>query len=596
MTVGRLRGSLVALGLSFSMACLSGSMPLVKVSERFGFDSEDSTRFLQQALDSGLPKIVIDRQAGPWRTLPLKARSCNQEIIFETGVCVEAKRGAFKSLGDMLLTLRCVTNVTLRGPGAELRMWKCDYTNAALYAKSEWRHTIAVYSSNRILIEGLNVVESGGDGIYLGEAVRGRPNTDVTVRNVVCSGCNRQGISVITADGLLVENSTFRDTRGAPPESGIDFEPNNSWQVLSGIVLRNCVFENNAGCGIEIEKICLSNNSRPLDIVVDGCVSRGNAKGKVRLELGRNPLHDVHGKVAFRNCRFIDGKQTPDGLRVKKGTPTPFTLFLENCTVRDPSSPGGMCVMNESWPYAPALRDPSGREMACVPFRTPESVLIHDSMPGKMVKCSSPWVRCRTRYHVYATKPGPVRMMVERRRISKQKFGGTFRVFNAKGVFLTNLPPPGDGATDWVFNAPTAGFYELFVDVGQQMFNVLSCDAPIAMTGGGHTYEADPALIAPGGTFYLPVPSGVKCFAVVAEGRDREVVSVRVHDPNGGLAMSVDALTGQKVLFSGENPQAGLWKVETEKPANGTFEDHSIDVVCVPPVFFLNNEKTWTAN
>jgi len=568
----------------------------VKVSERFGFDPEDSTRFLQQALDSGLPKIVVDRQAGPWRTLPLKARSCNQEIIFEPGVCVEAKRGAFKSLGDMLLTLRCVTNVTLRGHGAELRMWKCDYTNAALYAKSEWRHTIAVYSSNRILIEGLNIVESGGDGIYLGEALRGHPNTDVTVRNIVCSGCNRQGISVITADGLLVENSTFRDTCGAPPESGIDFEPNNSWQVLSGIVLRNSVFENNAGCGIEIEKICLSNNSRPLDIVVDGCVSRGNAKGKVRLELGRNPLHDVHGKVFFRNCRFIDGKQTPDGLRVKNGTPTPFTLFLENCTVRDPSATGGMRVMNERWPYAPALRDPSGREMACVPFRTPERVSLHDSMPGKMAKCSSPWVRFRTRYHVYAAKPGPVRMKVERRRISKQKFGGTFRVFDAKGVFLTNLPPPGEGATDWTFNAPEAGFYELLVDVGQQMFNVLSCDVPIAMTGGGHTYEADPALIAPGGAFYLPVPSGVRRFAVVAEGRDREVVSVRVLNSAGELAMAVDALNGRKVLFSGENPQAGLWKVVTEKPAKGTFEDHSIDVVGVPPVFFLNNEKTWTAN
>ena len=566
----------------------------IKVSERFGFDPEDSTRYLQRALDSGLPKIVIDRQSGPWRTLPLKVRAGNQEIVFEDGVCVEARRGAFKSPGDMLLTLRCVTNVTLRGPGAELRMWKCDYTNAALYAKSEWRHAIAIYSSDRIAIEGLKIVESGGDGIYLGEALRGRPNTNVAIRDVVCSGCNRQGMSVITADGLLVENSLFKDTRGAPPESGIDFEPNNSWQVLSDIALRNCTFENNAGCGIEIEKICLSNNSRPLDIRVEGCVARGNAKGKVRLELGKDPLHDVHGKVLFKNCLFVDSAQTPAGLRIKAGRPTPFTLVLENCTVRDPSASGGTCVMNESWPYSPALRNPDGGEIACVSFRPSERLSIRDARPGEMVACSSPWVRFRTRYHVYAAKPGPVRLKVERRWISTQKFGGTFRVFDAHGTFLTHLPPPGNGVTDWSFSVPASGFYELLVDVGQQMFNVLSCDAPIAMTGGGHTYEAAPALIAPGGVFYLPVPSGVRHFAVVAEGRDREVVSVRVSEPNGGLAMAVDALNGRKVLFSGADPQAGLWKIVTEKPAKGAFEDHSVDIVGLPFVLFLNKVKTWT--
>ena len=569
----------------------------VKVSERFGFDPVDSTAYLQKALDSGLPRIVIDRQSSPWHTRPLYARSSNQEVVFEEGVSVVAKRGEFKGLGDRLLTLRCVTNVTLRGPGAELRMWKCDYTNAALYAKSEWRHTIAVYSSNRILIEGLNIVESGGDGIYLGEALRGHPNTDVTVRNVVCSGCNRQGISVITADGLRVENSLFKNTCGAPPESGIDFEPNNAWQVLSKILLHNCVFENNAGHGIEIEKICLSSNSRPLDIRIDRCVSRGNRKGrKVRLELGKNPLHDVHGRVVCRNCRFLDDDQTPDGLRVKDGQPTPFTLFLKKCIVRDPSSRDGTTVMNERWPYTPALCDPDGKEIACVPFRPQKHVTVCDSNPGKMTACSSPWVRCRTRYHLYASKAGPVNMLVERRWISKQKFGGTFRVFDENGVLVANLPPPGKEKTAWSFTAPAPGFYELLVDVGQQMFNVLSCDVPIAMTGGGHTYDADPALIAPGGEFYLPVPQGIRYFAVIAEGRERETVSVRVFDPSGNVASSVGELTGRKTLFIGANPPRGLWKVVTEKPAKGTFEDHSIDIVGVPFVLFLNNEKTWISN
>ena len=567
----------------------------VKVSERFGFDPADSTRFLQAALDSGFSKIVIDKKDAPWITRPLRVSSSNREIVLEDGVELVAKRGEYKGLGDMLLTLRCVTNVTLRGGvGSELRMWKCDYTNSALYAKSEWRHAVAIYSSDNVVVERLRIVGGGGDGIYLGEGRRGCPNTHVSIRDVSCLECNRQGISVITADGLLVENATLSDTCGAPPESGIDFEPNNPLQVLSGIVLRNCVFKNNAGHGLEVEPICLSNNSRPLDIRVENCVSFGNRKGrKVRLQLGRNPLHTVRGKVVCRGCHFLDDGQTPDGLRVKEGEPTPFTLTLENCTVRNPSAPGGMCVMDESWKYTPALSDPDGHEMSCVPFRPPEKAVVHDSRPGEMAELCSPWYRFRTRFHLYAPKAGKMHVKVHRRWISKQKFQGTFRVYDSEGNLLKELPHPGEGPMVWEINAPRPGFYSLFVDVGQQMIGLLASDVPIAMTGGGHTYDADPALIAPGGTYYLLVSSGAPRFAVMAEGREKEFVTVKLFDPTGRIVESVESLNGRKSLFSSKNPTPGLWRIEIAKPAKGYFEDHSVDVIGIPPVLFLSSEKTW---
>ena len=73
----------------------------VKISS-FGYDPEDATRFLQAALDSGARKLVLDRQAGPWYTLPLKMRS-NTELVLEPGVELVAKRGAYKGLRDFLL-------------------------------------------------------------------------------------------------------------------------------------------------------------------------------------------------------------------------------------------------------------------------------------------------------------------------------------------------------------------------------------------------------------------------------------------------------------------------------------------------------------
>lgn len=81
----------------------------------------------------------------------------------------------------------------------------------------------------------------------------GRSNTkgtrawreDIEIRDVVCDDNHRQGISVITAKNLLVENSRFQGTQGTLPEPGIDFEPNERDECLTNCVVRNCSFTGN---------------------------------------------------------------------------------------------------------------------------------------------------------------------------------------------------------------------------------------------------------------------------------------------------------------------------------------------------------------
>ena len=87
----------------------------VKVSS-FGYDPEDSTRFLQAALDSGARRIVVDKQAGPWISKPLFGRS-NTEIVFEDGAEILAKKGEFMRKFDALLSFILSSNVVVRGEG-----------------------------------------------------------------------------------------------------------------------------------------------------------------------------------------------------------------------------------------------------------------------------------------------------------------------------------------------------------------------------------------------------------------------------------------------------------------------------------------------
>ncbi|MEA1950919.1 MAG: hypothetical protein U9N87_06010, partial [Planctomycetota bacterium] len=129
----------------------------------WGFNPEDSTAALQTAIDSGVSKLIVNKMAGPWIVTPISLVS-DQEIVFEKGVEVLAKRGAFKGGGDSLFRASNKENITLSGYDATWRMWRDDYDNPKLYKKAEWRMCLAIGGCTNVKILGLTLTESGGDG------------------------------------------------------------------------------------------------------------------------------------------------------------------------------------------------------------------------------------------------------------------------------------------------------------------------------------------------------------------------------------------------------------------------------------------------
>lgn len=81
-----------------------------------------------------------------------------------------------------------------------------------------------------------------GDGIYICYAIESgvyvHPK-NVYILNHKADGCRRQGISVISADGLVIENPVWSNIAGTSPEAGIDIEPNDNNSELKGIRVIN---------------------------------------------------------------------------------------------------------------------------------------------------------------------------------------------------------------------------------------------------------------------------------------------------------------------------------------------------------------------
>ena len=274
------------------------------VASAFGFDATDSTAFLQAAIDSGARTVVVDEQNGPWVTTPLTLRS-DLELVLEEGVEIVAKAGAFLPKGDNLMRAENVENLTIRGEGtgATLRMRKSEYWEAP-YEKSEWRHGVAILSSKNVNIENLRIAETGGDGIYLGVATRGVPCRDVAIRRVDCVANNRQGISVISVDGLLIEDCVLRDTFGTAPQSGIDFEPNRADEQISNVVMRRVVSENNAGDGFQFYLGNLDSDGPETTVEIVDCVAVRNRGCGFYWSAKGGENRALPGRTLVENCEL----------------------------------------------------------------------------------------------------------------------------------------------------------------------------------------------------------------------------------------------------------------------------------------------------
>ncbi|MBN2447247.1 MAG: right-handed parallel beta-helix repeat-containing protein [Phycisphaerae bacterium] len=259
--------------------------------------AEDATLPLQDAISRGEREIVVPYEGKPWVIRPVQLRS-DLTILFEPGVVVEAKAGEFRGIADSLMTGRGVNHVTLRGYGATLRMRKADYAKSD-YKPSQWRHCLVFNNgSTNITIEGLTLASSGGDGIYIGANSKTHPPCrNVVIRNVVCDDNFRQGISVTSVDGLLIENCILKNTSGSNPQAGIDIEPNLPHNIIRNVVVRNCQALDNAGSGLLVGVSHLEAESQPVSILFENCLVRNSGMAGIRVK-GKK----VGGLLLFRNC------------------------------------------------------------------------------------------------------------------------------------------------------------------------------------------------------------------------------------------------------------------------------------------------------
>ncbi len=622
--------------------------PSVVKAAWWGFDETESTQALQAAIDSGADKVIVENRGKPWIVDKIQLAS-DQELFFEKGCVVLAKRGAFKGKNDSLFSADLKQNVTLSGKGATFRMWKEDYHSDA-YVRAEWRHCLSIRSCTNVKVSGLTLADSGGDGIYLGVAKRGVTNSNVHIKDVVCDGNNRQGISVISAENLLIEDTVLKNTSGTAPQAGIDFEPNHPGEKIVNCVMRNCVVENNAGPAYVLYLRPLDGSSAPVSVRIEDCVSRGSNSVSVTMTTANGgPKGAPQGLIEFVNCRFEDSGTA--GITVRDVPADTCRVRFKNCTVADAS--------DEPKPVAPirfVARAGSSEDVGGVEFvdcKLVEPVerplmafqdytgelkvlditgtlkvvrdgkkqvvpitgeLLDELMPARTIKRIPRYDLSNTRfvpvfpdaklppgkarlvrqrrygeYLVYANKGDEVQLRIRYLKVGKRSDNDMkIPVLNESGKQIATLAAPFQQDTQASFTAPETGTFKLVCDAGGSSVHVDSPTHRLCLVG----IDRGIHFIRTSGDFYFWVPGKVKEFGVKVFGESGESLNAAVFNPADEKVWAQENIDTAQ-MYEGKPRTAGkgeVWRVRIGKPSKGTFEDNYIDLRGVPNVLATTPE------
>ena len=617
-----------------------GELPEAKASW-WGFSEEDATEALQAAIGSGVKRLVVDDVGKPWIVRPVFLES-NQTVVFEKGVVVEAKKGEFKGTGDSLFSIILKENVELVGDGATLRMHRADYDDPKLYKKAEWRHTLSIRSSKNVTVTGLTLALSGGDGIYLGVSKAGVTNENILIRDVLCDRHYRQGISVISARNLLIENTVMKDTAGTAPAAGIDFEPNHPSEEIVNCVMRNCVAENNHGAGYVFYLPNLHRDSAPISVRLENCVSRSGNRTDFAFITGNDADKTVGGKIEVVDCRFEGAKGT--SISIARKPADGAAVRFENCVVDSPAAEepavrpvvvrsqagnrrtvggvdfgtlrivdpverpvfgyedwiGGMGVASLSGTF---LVERGGKTETIAltkewlskefPPRTYKQVPPLD-LAGKTlvpavaasdlpVSAADYFVRKKGAFVLFAKAGETVTLRVKFAQVGK---------YGDKPLKITAVAPSGtrvalgsvpfQETAELSFAAPETGLYRLPLSCGQNRMAVTGLSHPVAVS----SEEGAIPLIGLAGDLYFLVPAGTAQVGLFLYGQGAgEAIKATVFDADGKLVWEKDNITLPEMCAPDLPAPARdqIWRLRLSKPTGTTYEDNYVDLRGIPP-------------
>lgn len=233
-----------------------------------------------------------------------------------------------------ILNFQSVSNITVIEP----KLIGDNDTHTG--STGEFGMGLYIRNSNNIHVVRPNIAKCWGDGIYIGQVGDSGTCNNVVIDYPVIDSCRRQGISVISADGLTINNPVISNIRGTLPSAGIDIEPNNAQCTLSRIKINNLKTTNTvSGLWIDLRVFTDGVATKTVDIEVNGHTDEGSDTGAT---FTRN-LHPTYGSIKYNTPILRNNKY--NGVQVRRWDSQGVNVEIDNPVVINPNRGGGSAVL-----------------------------------------------------------------------------------------------------------------------------------------------------------------------------------------------------------------------------------------------------------
>lgn len=220
----------------FNKVNIEGSWNVPTISSSIFVDlSEDNALRNVMALTDTSVRNVVTIEKGNYSIKLVK----NQE----TGIYVRSNttfvlNGTIRLKPNALTNYHVVeatgNNIVIKGAGSII-----GDQDTHTGKTGEWGMGLDVARGSNVSISGLTIKDCWGDCIYIGDKSK-----NVIIDNCTLTNGRRQGISITSANGVIIKNCHISKVSGTDPQYGIDVEPNKGCEVdnvlIENVTVTDC--------------------------------------------------------------------------------------------------------------------------------------------------------------------------------------------------------------------------------------------------------------------------------------------------------------------------------------------------------------------
>ncbi|WP_312351333.1 right-handed parallel beta-helix repeat-containing protein [Empedobacter sp.] len=205
--------------------------------------------------------------------------------------------------------------------------------------EGEWGMGISIRGTNNVLIYGAKIEKCWGDGIYIGVSpvTNSVINNNISIKKSIVDDNRRNGMSIISAQNLLVEDFITSNTYGTAPNAGIDIEPNSNTETINNLNFNNVTAFNNNVHGFLFVLSNLYGKEQNIGYVNLNHFISDQSQYGISLKIGTDKQGQIEkpkGTIVFDNPVLINySKQSL--LSYPENTRNKFSVKVKSINIKD---------------------------------------------------------------------------------------------------------------------------------------------------------------------------------------------------------------------------------------------------------------------